>query len=76
MTPDEITSIERAFAKSVEPLAVELRNIDGELVGIHGVLNEHARVLNEHTRILNEHTGLLRNVDMRLVRVEGILRTG
>ena len=80
MTRDEVAAIQTAFAKSVEPMVTELQ-------GIHGVLNDHSRILNEHTkiliehtqilsehsRLLNEHSQFLRNIDDRLVRVEGTL---
>ncbi len=66
MTPDELSAIEAAFTRSLEPMVIELR-------GIHGVLNEHSNLLNEHSRLLNEHSQLLRNIDGRRVRVEGLL---
>jgi len=80
MTPEEITAIEHAFSRSLEPVMVELRGIHGVLDQHSRLLDQHSKQLEEHTRILTEHTKilvqhsqLLANIDMRLVRVEGNL---
>ena len=87
ITLKRLAGIQHAFSQSLQPLVTELQGIHGVLQQHSGILNEHSRILSDHTRILNDHTRILndhstllnehsqffRNIDNRLVRVEGLL---